>query len=300
MNHSVDQLLAELAAVQHGAVARNQLLAAQVSRDQVDWRLRNGRLHEVHRGVYLVGHAVPTEHGMKMAALLACGADAVLSHRSAAAMWDLLTYPAGAPSWVTVPLRRNATRPGIRIHRANLPRPDIRRRARMPLTSPPRTILDLAAHVTEQDLERLVAEAAYRKLVSERELRDQLGQSPGKRGTPALRRVLDLPGGPRRTRSPAERQLLRMLRRAGIGGYETNARIHGFEVDVLWRDCDFAVELDGYAAHSGRVAFERDRLKIAKLKARGLDVMPITPRQIRDDSDAVVARLYAALARARR
>jgi very-short-patch-repair endonuclease len=170
----------------------------------------------------------------------------------------------------------------------------------MALTSPPRTILDLAAQLERDELERTVAEAVYRKLASEHELLDQLRRNPGKRGNVVLRRVLDIEGGPRRTRSPAERRLLRLLRRAGMGGYETNARIHGFEVDVLWRERSFAVELDGYAAHSSRRAFERDRLKNAKLKARGLDVMPITPRQLRDDPDGVVARLRAALARAAR
>jgi very-short-patch-repair endonuclease len=230
-----------------------------------------------------------------MAALLACGEGAVLSHRSTAAIWDLLPYPAAAPAWVTVPPERTAARPGIRIHRANVPRADVRWRERMPLTSPPRTILDLAGELGPHDLERLVAEASYRRLASERELRDQLERNPGKRGNPALRAVLDLPGGPRRTRSPAERQMLRLLRRAGFTGYELNQRIHGFEVDVLWRELNFAVEIDGYQAHSGRLAFERDRLKVATLKAQGLDVMPITPRQLHDDPDGVVARIVRAL-----
>jgi hypothetical protein len=110
----------------------------------------------------------------------------------------------------------------------------------MALTSPPRTILDLAAQLEHDELERIVAEAVYRKLASERELLDQLRRNPGKRGNAVLRRVLDVEGGPRRTRSPAERRLLRLLRRAGISGYETNARIHGFEVDVLWRSRDLA------------------------------------------------------------
>jgi very-short-patch-repair endonuclease len=77
--------------------------------------------------------------------------------------------------------------------------------------------------------------------------------------------------------------MLRLLRRAGVTGYETNARIHGYEVDFLWRETHVAVEVDGYDAHSGRIAFERDRLKAATLNAHGLRVMPITPRQLRDD-----------------
>jgi very-short-patch-repair endonuclease len=165
----------------------------------------------------------------------------------------------------------------------------------MPLTSPPRTILDLAAELGLEDLERLVAEAEYRRLASPGELRDQLERGPGKRGNAGLRFVLDLPSGPSHTRSPAERRMLRLLREAGLMGYELNRRIHGFEVDVLWPELSFAVEIDGYQAHSGRVAFERDRLKIATLKAQGLDVMPVTPRQLREDPDGVVARLLGAL-----
>jgi very-short-patch-repair endonuclease len=165
----------------------------------------------------------------------------------------------------------------------------------MPLTSPPRTIVDMAAVLDPGDLERVVGEASYRRLASESELREQLEGSPGRRGIAGLRLVLDLPGGPGRTRSPAERDMLRLLRAEGLTGYELNGRIHGFEVDVLWRGLRFAVEIDGYEAHSGRAAFERDRLKIATLKAHGLDVMPVTPRQLRVDPAGVLARLTWAL-----
>jgi very-short-patch-repair endonuclease len=197
--------------------------------------------------------------------------------------------------WVTVPAGRSAARPRIEIRRARLEGRDIRRRHGLLLTSPPRTILDLAAELDPGGLERLVAEASYRRLANDAELRDQLKRNKGRRGNAALRRILGLPGGPRRTRSPAERTILRLLRNAGITGYETNARIHGYEVDLLWRDLDFAVEIDGYAAHSGRVAFERDRLKIATLKAKGVDVMPITPRQVEEDEHGALKRLLRAL-----
>jgi very-short-patch-repair endonuclease len=189
----------------------------------------------------------------------------------------------------------------------------------MPLTSPPRTILDLAAnpdgvsaaggrgsggpapqsdplsHHRLGDLENLVAQAEYRRLASERELRDQIERNPRKPGLRALRAVLDLPGGPRRTNSPGERALLRLLRERGIEGYEVNADIAGYEVDFLWRSERLAVEVDGYDGHSGRVAFERDRLKAATLKANGISTMPVTGRQIRRDPDGAIARLLAAL-----
>jgi very-short-patch-repair endonuclease len=289
-------MIARLAGRQHGVVARWQLLRAGVTARQIAWRLRTGRLHEIHRGVCLVGHEARPPHAHEMAALLAYDGEAVLSHRSAAALWGLLSYPATAPVWVTIRPERNATRPRIRALRARLEPSDIRSREGLPLTGPPRTILDMACLLPGDELESLVAEASYRRLAREGELREQLGRNPRKPGGPNLRAILDSPGGARRTRSPAERLMLRMLRASGITGYGTNARIHGYEVDFLWGELGFAVEIDGYEAHSGRAAFERDRLKIATLEAHGVSVMPITGRQLRADPEGTLSRLRWALA----
>ena len=195
---------------------------------------------------------------------------------------------------VTVPPGHGAARPNLRIHRTVLDPRDVRRRDDLAVTSPPRTILDLSTALADDDLERIVAEAHYRRLASERELIAQLERNPRKRGARRLRRVLDLPGGPQRTRSPAERALLRLLRANGVTGFECNARICGYEVDFLWRDRRFAVEVDGYDAHSGRAAFERDRLKLATLQANGVRVMPVSGRRVERDPDGVLDRLLAA------
>jgi very-short-patch-repair endonuclease len=293
-----DRLIAELAARQHGVVARWQLLAAGITARQINLRLKGGRLHQIHHGVYLVGHAVPPPLGREQAALLACGRSAVLSHRTAAHLWNLFPYPASAPVCVAAPPERGTVRPGIRAHRATLSRRDVRHHRRLALTSPPRTILDLAHELIQDNLEQLVAEGAYRRLASEQELHDQLERNPGKRGNAKIRAVLDLPGGPRRTRSRSEPRMLRLLRDSGLDGYEINGRVYGYEVDVLWRELNFAVEVDGYDAHSGRVPFERDRLKIATLQANGVGVMPITGRQLRDDRAGVEKRLLRGLERA--
>ncbi len=328
-SRSADRVIATIAGCQFGVVAQWQLLQAGVTPEQIKARSRSGRLHEIHRGVYLAGHAAPAPYAREMAALLACGegasvkirggnpvllhsarSAAVLSHRTAASLWDLLPCPAPGDVCVTSPHGRGATRSGIEAHRAALDRRDIRRRHGMPLTSPPRTILDLAATLGIREdgpstdplepqrldeLERLVAEAQYRRRATDAELRDQLDRNPNRPGVRALRTVLDLPGGPRRTRSPGERALLRLLREREITGYETNAEVGGHEVDFLWRDLRFAVEVDGYDAHSGRIAFERDRLKVAVLNAHDIAVMPVTGRRIRRDPDGVVARLLSAL-----
>jgi very-short-patch-repair endonuclease len=291
----IDRLIAALAARQHGVVARWQLLAAGVTRHQIGDRLRTGRLHELHRGVYLVG-PVASEHAHEQAALLACSRSAVLSHRTAASLWELIAYPAAAEVCVTIPPARTATRPALQVHRARLERREIRRRHGLALTSPPRTVLDLAASLDEVELEFLVAEAHFRGLAREPELRAVLARYPPRPGTRVLRAVLDLPDGPQRTRSGGERAMLGLLREAGITGFECNARIHGYEVDFLWRQRGLALEVDGWDGHSGRVAFERDRLKAATLSAHGVAVMPVTGRQIRDDPSGVLARLVGALA----
>jgi very-short-patch-repair endonuclease len=174
---------------------------------------------------------------------------------------------------------------------------DVRNRRGLRLTSPPRTILDLSSLIDVEELEGVVAEAAYRGLASENELRDQVAGNEGKRGVANLRRVLGLAGGPQRTRSHGERAMLRLLRQARMTGYEANARIHGYEVDLLWRDPGVAVEFDGWDGHSSRVAFERDRLKAATLNSHGISVIPITGRQLRDDPDGVIDRLRRAIAR---
>lgn len=298
LTRSAERTIVTFAHRQHGVAARWQLLRAGVTTHQIDLRIRNGRLHEIHRGVYLVGHTIPPPLAVEQAALLACGEAAVLSHRSAASLWALLPYPASAPAWITVPPGRSATRPRIKSHRTQLHRREVRNRHGFRLTSPPRTVLDLSLLLDEGELESVVAEAEYRRLASQRELRAQVERNGGKRGVVTLRRVLDLPGGPKRTRSRGERAMLRLLRRAGIVGFESNVRMHGYEVDFLWRDVGVVVELDGWDGHSGSVAFEEDRLKVATLSAHGLTVIPVTGRHLRDDPAGVVHRLTCALAAA--
>jgi len=299
-SQSADRVVAWFASRQFGVVARRQLLRKGVTRHQIAWRLAGRRLIEFHRGVYLAGHEARHPNAAKMAALLAGHPSATLSHRTAADLWGILPYPAAGDVWITIPPEREATHAGIRTVRAQLHTRDRRRRGPLTVTSQPRTLLDLAAVVDVDQLERAVAEAQYRRLASEAELQDQLTRNPRKPGIQALRRVLDLPGGPQRTRSPAERGMLRLLRRGGFTGYETNAKIHGYEVDVLWRELDFAIEVDGYDAHAGRIAFERDRLKLARLGAKDVSVMPVTGRQLQVDPDGVERRLREALAAARR
>lgn len=294
-NRSPDWIINELARRQHGVVHREQLLAAGVTSAQIRSRLASNRLFELHRGVYLVG-AVAPELAPEQAALFACRPDAILSHLTAAAMWRLRSYGAGAPIWITVPHRRRPVRTNVLIRRAEVLRADVRVRHGLQLTSPPRTVLDCAAVLDDPyELEGLVAEASFRRLASDEELSHQIARNQNRPGVPALREILTVPGGPQRTRSGGERVFLQLLRREGFKGFEANAEAHGWEVDFLWRDLSFGVELDGWDGHSGRVAFERDRLKWAELEAQGVTLMPITGHQVMRDTAGVVARLRAAL-----
>lgn len=224
----------------------------------------------------------------------------MLSHLTAAWIWRM--YSAFVtPVWLTVPRGRLVERPGSRTTRRDLDSADLRTRHGMPLTSPPRTILDCASCIADRyELEAMVAEASFRGIVSEAELAVQVGRNAGVRGIGRLREVLDLPGGPQRTRNDGERAVLRFLRRRGFRGFRANHRYFGYELDFVWPDLRFAVEFDGWDGHSGRVAFERDRLKIATLQSVGVEVMPLTGRQLRNDPDGVAGRLSAALARRRR
>jgi len=286
-----------LAARQHGVVYRDQLLEMGLSRAQIERRLADGRLLALHRGVYLVG-AVAPEHACSQAGLFACGAGAVLSHWSAIALWGLRTYPARGFPWITIPHAKRIERPRIVIRRGPLASNDVRQRFGMSVVSPPRAVLDCAALIPDAyELEALVADTAYRRKASEAELRDQVTRNDGRRGARALSQILDLEGGPKRTRSGGERWFLSVLRKHKINGYEVNANIHGREVDFLWRDHSFCVELDGWDGHSSRVAFERDRLKWAHLQANGVDVMPIATRQAQRDESGAIDRLRRTLAR---
>ena len=290
-----DRLIWRLARKQHGVVARWQLLPLGVTRHEIATRLASHRLIELHRGIYLVG-AVPSEHAYAQAALLAMKGTGTLSHFSAAHIWKLRTYPPQADPWLTADLGGGLERPGIHVHRAALRDADIRTRHGLAVTSPPRTVLDCAALIADAyEYEALVAEVKFRGLASEKELRAQAERNARKRGVPLLREVLDLPGGPRRTRSRGERAFLWLLRQEGIDGYETNSKAFGPELDFVWPAERFAVEVDAWESHSGKVAFERDREKIAALGARGIQVMPVTRRQIETDRRRVANQVRSAL-----
>jgi very-short-patch-repair endonuclease len=293
-----ERRIAQLAAKQLGVVSARQLHAAGFGEGAIKRRLRAGRLHRVHRGVYLVGHAIAAQGATEMAAVVACGSGSVTSHRSAAHLIELPSLASWRiPVEVTVAGRDPGRKRNIRIYRvAELDPRDVQSVAGVPVTSPARTLVDLAAVLPIAQLECAIAEARAQRLVRERDLLEQMQHARGRRGIAALRQLLSLERGPALTRSEAERRLIRLVRAAALPEPEANARIHRMEVDFLWRPQRVAVEVDGFRYHSNARAFERDRERDATLVASGYVVIRVTWRQIVRSPEAVIARVAAALA----
>jgi very-short-patch-repair endonuclease len=271
------RVLYALAARQHGCVTTAQLAGAGCGPRAVRRLLADGTLRRKHQGVYLLGPVEPPL--ARYAAAMLAVRDGVLSHQAAAALHELLEHPHDIDVTTTAPGPRS--RQGIRVHTTTaLPQSAVRLLHHLRVTSPQRTLSDLA-RTRHPGLERAAAEAQARRLVSARRLEPILGaHEPGF------------------TRSEAERRLLALIRAANLPAPRTNARLGPYEVDFLWLDHRLVVEVDGFAFHSSRTAFERDRARDADLTARGFRVIRVTWRQLQREPHAVVATLAAALARA--
>ena len=282
-----------LAARQHGVATTAQLHAAGLSRHAIAHRVARGWLRRLHRGVHLVG-ALEGPWSRAMAAVLAYEPDALLSYQPAGVLSGLRPPPTGAIH-VTVVGRDARGRDGIHAHTITRLHPaDATHRLGIPVTSPARTLLDLAATETQRDLSRAIDEGRVLRLVTDHSLNEQLSRYPAHRGTRALK--LATTPEPKLTRSEAERRLLELVRAAGLPEPKTNARLAGHEVDFLWPAHRLVVEVDGYAFHSKRSSFERDRRRDAALTLAGYRVIRITWRQITEAPELVIATLAGALA----
>jgi very-short-patch-repair endonuclease len=290
-----DAAIARLASARRGVVTRAELLTAGLSRGVISRRRARGLLHRVHQDVYLVGHPTPAPLALEAAALLACGDGAVLSHASAGALWGFVK--AKPEVHVTVPGQRRDHLDGVRVHCVrSLSMTEVRRRHGLPLTSPARTLLDLAEAVPLDDLEQAVAEARRSGLVRDGELDAQLERSPGRHGVKPLRALLKQEAGPAFTRSTAEKRLLALLRRARLMAPRCNVVLCGHEVDFFWDEAKLVVEFDSWEFHHSRAAFENDRRRDADLQLAGYVVLRITWRRLVGEPEAVVAQIAAALA----
>jgi very-short-patch-repair endonuclease len=290
--------VAALAAGQHGVVSGAQLAGLGVSRAARARAVEAGRLHRLHRGVFAVGHAAVTHQGASLAAVLACGPDALLSHGSAGWLWGLFGTCPAIPE-VTVP-RRGHARSGIRVHRVTtMDSADRARCEDIPVVAVARTLLDISASGGARRLQRAVERAERLGLLDLIEVDAMLARNRGRKGVPALRSALEIYRDPAFTRSRAERLLLDALLRGGVSRPAMNAFVAGLEIDAYWEAERFAVEVDGWEFHRSRAAFERDPLRQEQLKLAGIDSIRVTARRLEREPGAVAERIGALLARRR-
>lgn len=291
--------LADLAARQHGVVALRQLPALGWTPGAVRVALDAGRLHSLHRGVYAVGHRRLTTRGRWMAAVLACGPGALLSHRSAAALWGLIPAPDALPE-VLVSTRPHH-RPAVRLrYTRSVDFEDRAVRDGIAVTSVPRTLLSLAGTRRGQGLERAIAEAERLRLFDLDPVIELLERSRRRPGSRRLRNAIRSYEEPEMTRSELERRFLQLARSAGLPRPAVNASVAGHEVDMLWPRHRLIVELDGYEYHRTRAAFERDRRRDEDLKVAGYQVIRLTARRLAEEPAMAIGRLGALLVLSRR
>lgn len=284
------------AAGQRGLIQREQLLTSGVGRGAIAHRLSTGALCRVLPGVFSLGHQPLAPLALETAVLLWIGRDCVISHKSAASIWGLV--PGSDTVDVTVLGRDVRARPGVRTRRVpDLDPRDVRLRQRLPVTSPARTLIDLAAAVALSTLERALAEARVQRLIraDEGDLRAAMARVRGRAGVASLRRLLEAEAQAGGTRSEAERRLRTLLADAQLPRPETNIELDGYEVDFLWRPKRLVIEVDGHQFHGHRRAFERDRKRDQALVASGYRVIRVTWRQLVDEPLALVARIAQAL-----
>lgn len=291
----MDHRVAHFAAHRHGVASFGELLALGLGEDAIDHRVRAGRLHRVHRGVYAVGHPAVSLRGRWRAAVLAAGDGAVLSHGDAAALWDLRS-PGGRLIHVTRPSSggRDPDRARIRLHRVRTLRPfECTLTDDIPATTVARTLLDLSPHLGPRALEDVIARADRLSLFDLVAVRRCLDEHPRQHGAPKLRQLLDdlHGGGITDLRSELEVRMLQLCDDHGLPTPRVNVPVEGWLVDFLWPDARLVVETDGYAHHTTRTAFERDRERDQQLVLAGYTVLRFTYKQVVETSGAVADRL---------
>ena len=284
-----DRTLARLASSSHGVVTRAQLLAAGLTVDQIRFRLKSGALLREYRGVYRVGHRAPSVEARYLAAVWACGANALLSGRAAGHLLGLLTTPPSMPD-VTAPTERQV--PGIRTHRSRS-RVEATLWRGIPVTTPARTLVDLSSVLAVDELARACHEAGIRFGTAPGEVEAVLANWPTRLGAGTLRAVLR--GDVHVSLSKLERGFLALLREQGLPLPVTNRPAGGRYVDCRWVGKRLTVELDGYRYHSSRYAWERDRRREREAYARGDDFRRYTWGDVFEEPGPMLRELRSVL-----
>jgi very-short-patch-repair endonuclease len=280
----------KLAGRQHGVVARRQLLGLGFNSAEIGHRISRGRLHLAMRGVYAVGWPRLTRERRWMAAVLACGDGAMLSHRSAAALWGIGNERRGRVD-VSVRRRCELRRPGLRIRsRTTLATADILEHDGIPVTSPTRTLVDLATELSPLGIERAVNEADKHGLIDPEALRSALSSYEGEPGAPLLRKLLD-----KRTFRLSDSDLEIFFRpiaaEAGLPFPLSKQIVNGWEVDFYWPDLGLVVETDGLRYHRTASTQTRDARRDRAHALAGMTPLRFTHYEVRYEPERVRAEL---------
>jgi len=281
----IDRLIAAIAGPQHGLITTRQLLGLGLTKDDIAYRARIGRLHRLHRGVYAVGHIPVSPYAHALAAVLACGDGAALSHGSAATLWGIDKH------WhrpLEVTARSARRHPAITIHRSStLTTPDIATHFGVPVTSPARTLLDLTPRLTDTRLTRAVNDLRQARYLSLADLQELLQRH---RGAKRLRAHTAHPERPP-TRSELEDAFIHFANRHDLPEPLINTDVVGREADVFFPEHKLVVELDGYDFHHTREQFESDRDRDAARLAAGVATVRLTWERMHLSPDREAARL---------
>jgi very-short-patch-repair endonuclease len=283
----------KLVDVQHGVIALWQLRELGFSDGTVEQWLGD-RLHQVHRAVYAVGRPSLSPQGRWMAAVLACGEGAALSHESAGVLLGLLDSEPARPH-VSVPIRRHPQHPGIRVHR-RAPMPPVVISDGIAVVAPIFTLLDLAVSRPLGQIESLVNEADRLGLTRIDEAMHQLTELKGRQGVRKLYQVLS---GHPRTDSDLERRFLRLVTAAGLPKPMTQVSLLGFRVDFYWPELGLVVETDGLTYHRTPAQQAKDRVRDQQLTAAGLTCLRFTNAQVRREEREVITTLRTVAIRLR-
>lgn len=287
-----DQQMAAVAAAQRGRISHQQLRAVGVTPHMIRTRVDRGNLHVLHRAVYAVGHAGFVELGDEAAALLAYGAGTGLCHRSAVWLWGFVRQ---APEEIHVSLPEGRTtrgRPGIRVHRSRTFTPaDLTIHKGLPVVKPALALLQLAEYGDDREVELAVDEALAVRAVSRTKLREALVQhGKGRQGAPLMAELAGLRPSSI-TRSEGEERLRSLILTAGLPEPYMQTPLAGFTADFYWPDADYVVEFDGFAFHSGRAAWQRDRVKDRTFAANGIRLDRFTWEDITERPLVTIAHI---------
>lgn len=286
-----------LARRQHGVITRSQLLDLGLSRNAIEHRIDAGRLHPLWRGVYAVGRPTVGRCGRWMAAVLSCGSKALLSHRSAAALWGILRPFPGIE--VVVPYGNVRRHSGITVHRrVGLSSSERRVVDSIPVTDIVTTLVDLATCVSDALLVRALNEADRLELIDAHGLRAKIKPLPSRPGLGRLGSLLDRQGSAFAD-SLLELRFLRIIRAAGLPAPKAQAHVNGFRVDFHWPDLGLVVETDGPRDHRTPAQQSRDRRRDQTHTAAGLTCLRFTEAQVRFEPERVRTTLLAVANRLR-